>query len=307
MTAETTQQRPIGVFDSGIGGLSVLRALQAELPHERFVYVADSGYAPYGERGDPYVAARSHAITRHLQARHGIKALVVACNTATAAAIHEVRTQCPDLPLVGLEPAIKPAVALSRTRRIGVIGTRGTLTSSKFALLLGSLQSQADFVVQPCDGLAYAIEQSTEHAAPPLSEASKVRALCEQYLGAMGAFGTAEGCIDTLVLGCTHYVFAEEVLRALVGDGVRLVDTGEPVARQTRRLLEATGLLAAADDNAASPSHERVQLLTTGALPPLQAAAHRWLQLPVSCCSTAAVPTPGVLPMDQMPNRAPAQ
>lgn len=296
MTQETTQQRPIGVFDSGIGGLSVLRALQAELPNERFVYLADSGYAPYGERGDAYVAARSHAITRHLQAQHGIKALVVACNTATAAAIHEVRTQCPDLPLVGLEPAIKPAVALSRTRRIGVIGTRGTLTSGKFALLLGSLQLQADFVVQPCDGLAYAIEQSTEHAAPAASEASEVRGLCERYIGAMGAFGTAEGCIDTLVLGCTHYVFAEEVLRTLVGHDVRLVDTGEPVARQTRRLLEASGLLAAPVEGNSTLVHGRMQLLTTGALPPLQAAAHRWLQLPASCCSNVTVATHCELP-----------
>jgi len=102
---------PIGVFDSGIGGLSVLRALRAALPHERFVYLADSGHAPYGERGDAYVGLRSETITQHLRQTYGIKALVVACNTATAAAIAEVRARHPDLPLVGVEPALKPALS----------------------------------------------------------------------------------------------------------------------------------------------------------------------------------------------------
>ena len=114
MPSSNLSSSPIGVFDSGIGGLSVLRALRAELPHERFVYLADSAHAPYGERGDAYVGARTHAITQYLRDRHHIKALVVACNTATAAAIHEVRSSHADLPLVGLEPAIKPALAATR-------------------------------------------------------------------------------------------------------------------------------------------------------------------------------------------------
>ena len=280
-------QSPIGVFDSGIGGLSVLRALRAELPNERFVYLADSGNAPYGERGDAYVAARTHAIAEHLQQAHGIKALVVACNTATAAAIHEVRSRYPQLPSVGLEPAIKPAVALSRTGRIGVIATRGTLASAKFGRLLASLGGQAEFVVQPCDGLAYAIERSTEPTADGAASAMEVRALCARYIGAMGLFGTQAGAIDTLVLGCTHYVFAEEVLRERVGPGVQLVDTGLPVARHTRRLLEAARQLAPAP--AQGP---QVQLLTTGEIGPLQAAASRWLGLPASCCGLAVMPLP---------------
>ena len=123
---------PIGVFDSGVGGLSVLRALLAAMPHERFVYLADSANAPYGERGDAFVAARTHAITDYLCQQHHIKALVVACNTATAAAIHEVRSSHPELTLVGLEPAVKPALAVTKTGHVGVIGTRGTLTSAKF-------------------------------------------------------------------------------------------------------------------------------------------------------------------------------
>ncbi|AVS87964.1 glutamate racemase [Paracidovorax avenae] len=274
-------QQPIGVFDSGVGGLSVLRALRAELPHERFVYLADSGHAPYGERGDAYVAARTHAITTYLQQAHGIKALVVACNTATAAAIHEVRARHAGLPLVGVEPALKPALALTRTGRVGVIGTRGTLASAKFQRLQASLQGAVEFVVQPCDGLAHAIERSTADTHPDAPATAEIRALCARYTAALGPFGTAPREIDTLVLGCTHYIFAEDALRAHTGPQVHLVETGEPVARQTRRLLEAAGTLAAAHGLAAGTA----SLFTTGALPLLQAAAHRWLQLPASACA----------------------
>ena len=285
-------QSPIGVFDSGVGGLSVLRALRAALPHERFVYLADSAHAPYGERGDAYVSARTHAITRYLRAQHGIKALVVACNTATAAAIHEVRSSHPDLPLIGLEPAIKPALAATRTGHVGVIGTRGTLTSAKFGKLLAPLAAQARFVVQPCDGLAHAIERSVAMpvAAPdtPASTPTETSALCARYIAAMGAFGTAPGQIDTLVLGCTHYIFVADALRALVGPDVGIIETGEPVARQTHRLLEAAGLLV--PGNAASATGQDIRLLTTGPVAMLQAAAQRWLDLPADCCETVAVP-----------------
>ncbi|HNZ90407.1 MAG TPA: glutamate racemase [Acidovorax sp.] len=281
--------QPIGVFDSGIGGLSVLQALRAELPHERFVYLADSGNAPYGDaRGDAFVSARTHAITRYLRAQHHIKALVVACNTATAAAIHEVRSSQPDLPLVGLEPALKPAAVLSKTGRVGVIGTRSTLTSDKFSRLLASLAGQAEFVIQPCDGLARAIEHGTAQPLPADPNATETRALCARYISAMGSFGTETGQIDTLVLGCTHYVFVADELRALVGPQVHLIETGEPVARQTRRLLHKDALLAPEEGAAKAPAS--IRLLTTGALAPLQAAAQRWLQLPPDCCGTVTIP-----------------
>lgn len=286
----TSAQQPIGVFDSGIGGLSVLQALRAELPHERFVYLADSGNAPYGERGEAFVTARTHAITDYLRTQHQIKALVVACNTATAAAIHEARANHPDLPLVGVEPALKPAVSLSRTGRIGVIGTRGTLTSAKFRRLLDSLTGQAEFIVQPCDGLAHAIERSTAQALPADPATTDIRALCARYTAAMGRFGTQDGAIDTLVLGCTHYVFAQDDLRALLGPSVQLISTGEPVARQTRRLLQVAGTLAP-PPQARAHTDGAIQLLTTGALAPLQAAAARWLQLPSECCSAVTVPS----------------
>lgn len=254
----------IGVFDSGIGGLSILRALRAELPAESYVYFADAGFAPYGERSDAHVIDRTRTIVRQLREAHGVKALVIACNTATAAAIHLVRAEHPDLPLVGVEPALKPAVALSKTRRIGVMATRGTLASSKFAALRDSLRDQAEFVLQPCDGLADAIQND---------DTAQVAALCARYTQAIAPFGVRAGEIDTLVLGCTHYAFAWDPLQALAGPAVRLVETGEPVARQARRLLGAAGLLVTGNGSG------RVELLSTGSLPALQAAAARWPSL----------------------------
>jgi len=253
--------QPIGVFDSGIGGLSVLKALRAELPQEDFVYVADSGHAPYGERDDAFVIECSQRITQHLRTQHHIKALVVACNTATAAAIDVLRQANPDLPIIGVEPALKPALAQSQTRRIGVLATRSTLDSAKFSALLASLAPQADFVCQPCDGLADAIERK---------DTSKIIALCADYIRATGQFGLKDGQIDTLVLGCTHYPFASDELRNLVGPGVHLIDNGAAVAQQTRRVLREL-----------QPHRHtgHCLLLSTGDGKHLQRAARHWLQL----------------------------
>ncbi len=268
LAADST--RPIGVFDSGVGGLSVLRALQAELPRERFVYVADNGHAPYGERDDAHVLKRSHTIADYLVASHNIKALVVACNTATAAAIHTLRAAYAELPIIGIEPALKPAAAVSKTGVIGVMATRGTLNSEKFRKLLSSLHGTGTFVLQPCDGLADAIERS---------DATRTLALCTTYTNAMGPFGTAPGAMDTLVLGCTHYAFATEALEALVGHQAALLDGGVPVARQTRRLLEKAHLAMPVDapavGNGASPS---TLFYSTGNTALLDSAVRRWLR-----------------------------
>lgn len=277
-------ESPIGIFDSGIGGLSVLQSLQAALPAEHFVYWADSGHAPYGEKSDLFVRERSLAITEHLLQQHHIKALVVACNTATAAAIHELRQKYPHLILIGVEPALKPALQISKTGHIGVIGTRGTLGSDKFNKLLGSLHDQAHFTVQPCNGLALAIEQCTDVALGEQA-AMRIHQLLEKYTREMGVFGSSAGQMDTLVLGCTHYVFAEKQLRSLLGPDVHLVSTGEPVARQTRRLLEAASLLRNGPEP--RPTSARIQLMTNGDLPALQAAAQRWLDLPHLVCHKA--------------------
>jgi glutamate racemase len=267
---------PIGIFDSGIGGLSVLKALRAELPHEDFIYIADSGHAPYGERNDAHVLARSRALTAHLVEKN-VKALVMACNTATAAAINQLRADYPQLPIIGVEPALKPAALLSRTGRIGVMATRSTLASSRFKLLRDSLAGQAEFVLQPCDGLADAIERgivSSVEAQGESESATEIIAICARNIRAMGRFGLENGEMDTLVLGCTHYPFASEALRSLLGPDVQFVDTGAPVARQTRLRLPASKL----QPDAVSAKGQ-IQLFTTGQVHTLQAAALRWLQL----------------------------
>lgn len=271
----------IGVFDSGIGGLSVLQALRAEMPHERFIYWADSGYAPYGERSDAFVIERCHFITQQLLAKGTVKAIVVACNTATAVAIEELRASYPHLPFIGVEPALKPALAQTQTMRVGVMGTHGTLRSSRFEKLRQMVLTEAspkscEFVVQACQGLALAIEQQTEKAA---NDTQALTALCAQYVHSMGAFGSQSKQIDTLVLGCTHYVFAQDILRQLVGPDVTIISTGEAVAKQTHRLMTEATLR-----HQSTPETGLVQLWTTGSLQAIQAAAKRWLDLTADHC-----------------------
>ena len=285
----TLAASPIGVFDSGIGGLSVLQALRRELPHEHFVYLADSGNAPYGERGDAFVLARTHAIATYLRKQHHIKALVIACNTATAAAVESLRQAMPDLPLIGVEPAIKPAAASSQTHHVGVIATRGTVESRRFKKLIQEHGQHVQFHVQACDGLARAIEMSTLQQPHANVEASEIEALSARYINALGAFGLKTGEMDTLVLGCTHYIFIKDELRAMVGPDVQLIDTGAAVARQTRRLLDKVQGLREAPAMLAGQS-DQIQLFTTGSLPSLQAAAARWLALPGECCEVVALP-----------------
>ena len=265
--------QPIGVFDSGVGGLSVLKALRAELPLENYIYIADSAHAPYGERDDAYVIARSRAVAAQLAAYH-IKALVIACNTATAAAIHLLRTAYPLLPIIGVEPALKPAVALSKTGHIAVMATRSTLGSTKFQALMAAQKGLAHFTVEPCDGLADAIEGSAT-----TQNATEVIAACQRITCRIGPFGTQKGQIDTLVLGCTHYPFAAAHLQALVGPEVQLLDNGEAVARQTRRQLEHAGALLSRSGWVLKGD---TSVFSTGRTEPLQAAARYWLGLEVT-------------------------
>ena len=235
--------------------------MRAELPREDFVYVADSGYAPYGEREDSFVIERARVIANYLRGSEvlAVKALVLACNTATAAAVGLLRQAYPTLPIIGVEPALKPAVNLTRTGRIAVLATRGTLNSQKFKALRQSLAHQAEFICQPCDGLADAIERV---------DTTKTIALCEQYTSASGQFGQETGQIDTLVLGCTHYPFVAPILQKLVGSAVQLVDNGAPVAQQTRRML--THCLNTGQAG-------QLALLTTGEPGALSSAVQRWL------------------------------
>ena len=178
------RDRPLGVFDSGVGGLSILRALRAELPSEDFVYFSDAGHAPYGEKGEAFVSDRSLAIAVDLLEQHRIKGLVVACNTATAAAVHLLREKHTHLPVIGVEPAVKPAAALTKTGHVAVLATRGTLRSAKFQSLLASLKEEAQFVLVPCDGLAAAIEGH---------DMEQIRELCRRYTHEVCCIGNAEG------------------------------------------------------------------------------------------------------------------
>lgn len=154
-------KHPIEVFDSGVGGLSIIKAMRVELPFEDFVCVSDSGYGPYGERSDDFVVARSRAIANDLMhhPERPIKALVIACNTATDTAIATLRQDYPDLPIIGVKPALKQTICISKTNRIGVLATHSTMNSHKFKTLLTSLAHEAEFICQPCDGLAVAIER----------------------------------------------------------------------------------------------------------------------------------------------------
>ena len=224
-------EAPIGVFDSGVGGLSVLGEIRARLPFESLLYVADSGHVPYGEKSPEYIRERCRQIAGFLLGA-GAKALVVACNTATVAAVAELRERHPELPIVGMEPAVKPAAAATRSGVVGVLATTGTLNSARFAALLDRFAHDVQVVTQPCPGLVECVEQGELQAA-------QTRALLASYVRPL----LAAGC-DTLILGCTHYPFLKPLLRELVPAGVELIDTGAAVARQLERLLAERGLLA---------------------------------------------------------------
>ncbi|KVP34707.1 glutamate racemase [Burkholderia ubonensis] len=230
---------PVGVFDSGLGGLSVLRAVRAQLPDESFVYVADSRNAPYGPRDEAFITERTLAIGEWL-AREGAKALVVACNTATAQSIAAIRERLA-IPLVGVEPGIKPAAALSASGIAGVLATQSTLASARFRALLDRYGAGRRFICQPGHGLVEAVERGDTHS-PAL------RALLDGYLQPMLDAGA-----DTLVLGCTHYPFFTETIRDLVGDRLTIVDTSDAIARQLARVLDERGLRAPAGTRAAPP------------------------------------------------------
>ena len=231
-------QVPIGVFDSGVGGLSVLREIRARLPHESLLYVADSGHVPYGEKSAEFIRARSQHIAEFLLGQ-GAKALVLACNTATAAAVAELRERYPALPIVGMEPAVKPAAAATRSGVVGVLATTGTLKSAKFAALLDRFAADVRVITQPCPGLVEQIEAGE-------LDSTRTRALLQGWVEPL----LAEGC-DTLILGCTHYPFIKPLLRELVPASVSLVDTGAAVARRLEQLLAERGLLAAEGEGGA--------------------------------------------------------
>ncbi len=227
----------IGVFDSGVGGLSVLRHIRALLPNERLIYVADSGHVPYGNKSREYIEQRAIALTRFLQ-QQGADAIVIACNTASAAAATALRSQF-NIPIIAMEPAVKPALEASRNGIVGVLATTGTLASARFAALLERYAGEGEIIIQGCPGLVEQVEKG-ELNSP------QTRALIERYTLPLMAQGA-----DTLILGCTHYPFLAAIISAVVGSNVALVDTGAAVARQLQRRLH-TELPDRLSSNAAS-------------------------------------------------------
>jgi glutamate racemase len=225
-------EAPVGVFDSGVGGLSVLGEVSRLLPNESLLYVADCGHIPYGEKSPEFIRERCRLVADFFHRRQA-KALVVACNTATVAAAAELRERYPNWPIVGMEPAVKPAAAATRSGVVGVLATTGTLQSAKFAALLDRFASDVRVVTQPCPGLVELIETGNLHSP-------QLRQLLAGYVEPL----LAAGC-DTLILGCTHYPFLRPLLAQMVPPDVILIDTGAAVARQLQRLLEQQQLLAA--------------------------------------------------------------
>lgn len=221
---------PIGVFDSGVGGLSVLREIRALLPAEDLLYVADSGAAPYGDRPEAFLRERVWAIAEFL-VHMGVKMLVVACNTATAVGVELLRERL-SVPVVAMEPAVKPAASVTRSGIIGVLATGRTLASERFARLADTFGRGIQIILQPCPGFVEQVERG-EIASPKTVELVKkyVLPLLEQ-----GA--------DTLVLGCTHYPFLLPVIKEVAGPGVSVLDASLPVARRVLSVLHAQGLLA---------------------------------------------------------------
>lgn len=222
---------PIGIFDSGVGGLSVLREIRRLLPGEDFIYYADSGHCPYGGKSREAIQARAVAITDLLLAR-GAKLIVVACNTATIAAVEHLRASYP-IPFVGMEPAVKPAVALTKSGVVGVLATGAALAGEKFHKLVADHGAGVRMITQPCPGWVEQVEAGD-------LDSPRTRELVAQYTRPL----LAEGA-DVLVLGCTHYPFLRPRIAELAGPAVTLLESGEAVARQTRRVLERENLLAA--------------------------------------------------------------
>jgi glutamate racemase len=220
---------PIGVFDSGVGGLSVLREIRRELPAENLIYAADSAHAPYGDKPQEFIEARAFAITQFLLDR-GAKAIVVACNTATGAAVASLRSHF-TLPIIAMEPAIKPAAAQTKTGVIGVLATSRTLASHNFVKLFERYASDAEILPQACPGLVEQVESGDLTGAT-------TRSLLETYVLPLVSRGA-----DTLVLGCTHYPFLRALIQEIAGSNVAVIDSSEAVARQLRRRLTVVNLL----------------------------------------------------------------
>jgi glutamate racemase len=241
---------PIGVLDSGVGGLSVLREIRNTLPHDDLLYVADSGAAPHGERPGEFIAARAEAITRFFVSQ-GVKAVVVACNTATAMAVRSLRAQF-DIAIVAIEPAVKPAAALTRSSVIGILAASQTLASAPFSRLIKKHGGGVKILTQACPEFVACVERGE-------LDSPNTYIWAEHYLMPLLTQGA-----DTLVLGCTHYPFLTPVIREIAGPSVTIVDPAAAVAKALLRRLTAGKLLTSNNGGGAE------RFWTSGARAPVQ-------------------------------------
>ena len=243
-----TSTNPIGVFDSGVGGLSVLRAMRQLMPEENVIFFGDQGHVPYGPRPLEQVRAFSEGITRFLL-DEGAKLIVVACNTASAAALTYLRETFPGVKFVGMEPAVKPAAETTRTGVVGVLATPATFQGALYASVVERFANGVQLLQDTCPGLVQQIEQGN-------LDGKETRAILESALRPM-----LERGIDTVVLGCTHYPFVIPLIEQMVGGSVRVIDPAPSVARQAERLVEAGGIRNTENPSAA---RGRVQFYTSG-------------------------------------------
>ena len=220
---------PIGIFDSGVGGLSVLRAIREQMPSESVIYFGDQGHVPYGSRSMEQIQNFSEAITNFLLKKNA-KIIVVACNTASAAALKYLRAQFPTVQFVGMEPAVKPAAEHTQTGKVGVLATPATFQGALYASVVERFASAVELIQSTCPGLVQEIEMGN-------LDGLETRRILEDALLPM-----LEKNIDTVVLGCTHYPFVIPLIQHIVGENVRVIDPAPAVARQAGRLLE-TGAL----------------------------------------------------------------
>ena len=245
MTSSDPASGPIGIFDSGVGGLSVLAALQKLLSNENVIYLADQAHVPYGSRSLSQVRAFSEGITRYFLTQD-TKLIVVACNTASAAALHYLRQAFPGIPFVGMEPAVKPAAENTRSGVVGVLATPATFQGELYASVIERFAAGVRVLQDTCPGLVMEIDAGS-------LDTPKVHSILEAALKPM----LVEG-IDTVVLGCTHFPFVIPMIKDIVGPEVRVIDPSLAIARQVERLLVANNLRS--DD----PNPGQVRYLTTG-------------------------------------------
>jgi glutamate racemase len=236
---------PLGIFDSGFGGLSVAKSIHKLLPNEDLLYVGDSAFTPYGDMEEFDIVKRAILISDFLINKKKSKVIVVACNTATAYAVNTLRDRF-NVPIIGMEPAVKPALKVTLNNKVGVLATSGTSKSVKFSALLEKYSGDVRFFVQPCPGLVNAIEKGS-------FEDAELFELLKKYLANFKKNG-----VDTIVLGCTHFVYIRHLITKIMGANIKIVDTGEAVARQLRIKLEEFNLRA----DSSEPS-EKMKLILT--------------------------------------------